>query len=305
MFISTDNGTVRGLVGDIEAVRLIGEAGFNGIDFTFYEMKPERNVLALSHDERYAAAMNIREKAEKYHLVFPQTHAPYDYCYGEGKDSVHYQEVIKSLEFSSWLGCKQVVIHTLKFVDGTTQERSDEINREFMRSFLPYAEKYDVNIGVENLFKPDIKRHCFTGQHETPEKMNAFVDSLESNRFRVCCDLGHAAITGVEPQDFILGMNAGRMTMLHVQDTNYLDDSHTIPFLGLHEWDKITDALAQINYEGFINLEVLHFYERFPQAMIPAALSMARESAAYLASQVEQKKQALAKISTSRNTGND
>lgn len=291
MLISTDNGTVRGLFGDLEAIRLIGKAGFNGIDFTFYGMKPERNVLALSQQERYKAAMQIREEAEKYGLVFPQTHAPYAYRYGEEKDSVNYQEVIRSLEFSSWLGSRQVVIHMLKFVDGTTQEQADAINREFLTGFLPYAEQFDVNIGVENLFKPDLKRNCYIGQHETPEKMNAFVDSLHSERFRVCCDLGHNAITGVEPQDFIRGMSPERMTMLHVHDTNYLEDSHTIPFLGLHEWEKITDALAAIDYRGFMNLEVLHFYESFPPQLIPAALSMAYETAAYLAEKVESKKQ--------------
>lgn len=287
MLISTDNGTVRGLFGDIEAVRMISKAGFDGIDFTFYEMKPERNVLALPQKERYKTAMQIREEAEKCGLVFPQTHAPYAYRYGEGKDSVNYQEVVKSLEFSSWLGCKQSVIHTLVFPAGTTQEQADEINRGFLTSFLPYAEQYDVNIGVENLFKPDAKRKCFIGRHETPEKMNAFVDSLQSERFRVCCDVGHAAITGVEPQDFIRKMSPDRLTMLHIHDTNYREDSHTIPFLGLQDWEEITDALAAIDYHGFMNLEVLHFYESFPPKLIPAALSMAYETAAYLVKKVE------------------
>ena len=40
-----------------------------------------------------------------------------------------------------------------------------------------------------------------------------------------------------------------------------------------------------------MNLEVLGFYRKFPQNMVPAALKMAAESARYLADMVEEKKQ--------------
>lgn len=290
MLISTDNGTARNLVGDIEAVRMIGEAGFNGIDFTFYDMTPDSDILALPEQKRYALAMKIREVAAKYNIAFPQSHTPYAYKFGEGKDSVHYQEVVKALQFSSWLGCPQSVIHTLKWPHGQkSEEEINDINREFLKSFLPYAEEYNVDIGVENLFIYDSKRACFFGQHDTPTKMNAFVDSLESNRFKVCCDLGHAALVGVEPEDFIAGMTSDRLTMLHVHDTSYKQDSHTIPYLGKQDWEKTTDAIAAIGFKGYMNLEVLHFYESFPVEMLPAAMRMARDSARFLADKVEAK----------------
>lgn len=291
MKISTDNGTVRNILGDLNALRMIAEAGFDGIDYTFYGIDPGFNVLALPQEERYAMAMRLRELADKYGIAFPQSHAPNAYQYGESKEEKHYQDVIRSLEFSAWLGCPQIVIHTLKFPRSKySEQQSDELNREFMRGFLPLAEKLDISIGVENLFQYDVKRQCFTGEHETPEKMNAFVDSLESPRFLVCCDLGHAAITGVEPERFIAGMDAKRMTMLHVHDTDYLEDSHTIPYLGKHDWDAVTDALAAMNFQGYMNLEVLHFYERFPVGLLPEALRMAVATARNLANQVESKK---------------
>ena len=291
MKISTDNGTVRNALGDLEALRLIAGAGFDGVDYTFYETAPQFDVLALPKEERYAMAMRLRELAQKHGMAFPQSHAPYAYQYGEEKEGKHYQEVLRSLEFSAWLGCRQVVIHTLKLPRSRfSEQQSDDINRGFMRGFLPLAEELDIDIGVENLFQYDPKRRCFTGEHETPEKMNAFVDSLESSRFRVCCDLGHAAITGVEPERFIAGMNARRMTMLHVHDTNYLEDSHTIPYLGKHNWEAITDALAAVDFQGYFNLEALHFYEQFPVDMLPHALRLAAETARCLAAQVEAKR---------------
>ena len=236
-------------------------------------------------------ALRLRELADKYGLAFPQAHAPYAYKYGEDYQGEHYQEVLRSLEFSSWLGCRQIVIHTLKFPrEEMSEQQSNDINRAFLRSFLPTAEENNIDIGVENLFQYDFKRRCYYGQHGTPREMNDFVDSLGSPRFKVCCDLGHAAITGTEPEDFIAGMTAQRMTMVHVQDTDYLDDSHTIPYLGKQNWDAVAAALAAIDYQGYMNLEVLHFYERFPAELLLHALRLAADVARRLAEMVEEKR---------------
>ena len=288
MFISTDNGTVRNIVGDRAALRMISEVGFNGIDYTFYAMEPGQDIFELPEEKRYALAMQLREDAEKYGIAFPQSHAPFDYQYGEDRSGKNYQGIVKALQFSGWLGCPQCVIHTLKFPrTEMSDEQSDEINREFLHSFLPKCEEYNVDIGVENLFQYDSKRKYYYGHHGTPESMNAFVDSLESPRYKVCCDLGHASLVGVEAEDFIAGMNADRLTMLHVQDIDYLDDSHTIPYLGKQNWDAIAASLAKIGFRGYMNLEVLHFYEQFPADLLPVALRCAADVARQVAAKVD------------------
>jgi len=291
MKISTDNGTIRNAIGDIEAIRMISEAGFDGIDYTFYEMVPERDIFELSDDALHGLAQDVNEACAKYGITVPQSHAPYFYKFGESKDAKTYRDVIKSLRFSAEIGCKQVVIHTLKFPRGEmSRQQSDEINREFMLGFLPLAEELDIDIGVENLFQRDVKCRCYYGQHGTPAEIKAFVASIDSPRYKVCCDLGHAAITGTEPEAFIAGMDNKLLTMLHVHDTSYLEDSHTIPYLGRQNWDAITDALAAIDFKGYMNLEVLHFYEHFPVDMLPSALRMAADTAKKLALMVDSKR---------------
>ena len=295
MLISTDNGTIRNEYGDLEALRLIHEAGFDGIDYTFYGIDPSNDILNLRDKERYALAMQLREYAEKVGLTFPQAHAPLAMKYDEDYESKNYQDILRSLEFSYWLGIKQIVIHTLRYPREDLSIDSDAENRVFMRSFLPYAEKYDLDIGVENLFTHDLKRQCFFGRHDTPKWINTFMDSLESPRFKACCDLGHCAITGTEPESFISGMDPKRLTMLHVQDTDYKHDSHILPYMGKQNWDKITDAIAQIDFKGYMNLEVLHFYEMFPRELLPQALLLAAGVARRLANEVEAKKEVLKK----------
>ena len=38
MRISTDNGPIRNMFGDVKAVEMIAAAGFEGIDYTFYDI---------------------------------------------------------------------------------------------------------------------------------------------------------------------------------------------------------------------------------------------------------------------------
>lgn len=295
MLISTDNGTIRNAYGDLAALRLIHEAGFDGIDYTFYGIDPADDILNYPDEQRYALAMKLREYAEKVGLAFPQSHAALAMKYDEDKDSKNYKDILRSMEFAHWLGCKQIVIHTLRYPRETYPDLYNEYNRKFMLGFLPLAEEYDLDIGVENLFYRDTRRACYEGRHNTPTSMNAFVDSLGSDRFKVCCDLGHAAITGEEPELFIAAMNNQRMTMLHVQDTDYQGDRHVLPFMGKQNWDAITDALAAIDFQGYFNLEVLHFYEMFPRDLLPSALRLAADAARHLAQEVEKKKAKLKK----------
>jgi len=292
MIISTDNGTARNLFGDVEALRMIRDAGFDGIDYTFYDMVPAYDILALPDTDRRALADDIAACAKEVGLTFPQAHAPYLYQLKESRDSKHYVDVIRSFEYCAHIGCKQMVIHTLKFPLSVKKDEVDRLNVEYLRSFLPYAEEFDVNIGVENLFLHDTKRACFFGQHGTPEEMNAFVDRLNSPRFVTCCDLGHCALTGCEPQDFIAGMSPDRLTMLHVQDLDYRDDRHWLPYAGKLDWEAITASLAKIGFRGSMNLEVLHFYDRFPQDLQADALRLAAKTARRLAGMVERGQQA-------------
>ena len=293
MIISTDNSVIRAAVGDAESIRLIAEAGFDGIDYSFYGMGPVYDILAKSDGERELIAAEIKDCARRQGIVFPQCHAELKYAYGTiGSDESDpvFQRVVRSMEYSARIGCPQIVIHTARCPLDMPDEEADAINRDFLRLFLPYAEKFGLYIGVENLFKHDKPNARFIGRQHTAEWMNRFVDSLGSDLFRVCLDVGHAAVCGSDPAVFAEGMSPERMTMLHVQDTDFKGDRHWLPFLGKHDWDAFTTALAKIGYKGPMNLEVLHFYDRFTPDLWPEALALAAAAARKLAAEVDRKK---------------
>jgi sugar phosphate isomerase/epimerase len=298
MIISTDNSVMRYAFGDKESIRMCKEAGFDVIDYSLFKMQPENDILNLPDEERKALAYDLRNYAEKIGISFPQAHSDFELKYGEGKDHIHYHNLLRSLEFASWMGIPQIVVHTVK--NGIPDDVDVDVqayNRPFFSELIPIAEKLNIKIGMENLFrmKPN-GNFNYIGVLGTAEEMNTYRDSFNTDVFVTCFDIGHAAIVGVDPAEFIRGMSKDKLTMLHVQDTDFKADKHWLPYMGKHDWDSITSALAEIGYDNNMNLEVLHFYDRFKDHdLMQSSLCHAAKVARYLADEVEAKKLALAK----------
>ena len=86
------------------------------------------------------------------------------------------------------------------------------------------------------------------------------VEDLQTKQNLACLDLGHSSIAGREAQDCIKVLGK-RLGALHVHDNDYLDDMHTLPGLSEMNWEEITKALADVDYEGDFTLETDHFFD--------------------------------------------
>ena len=69
--------------------------------------------------------------------------------------------------------------------------------------------------------------------------------------------------------------------------TDLMRDSHMLPYLGKHNWDDITKALAEADYQGDFSLEVFNFTRNIPKEELPLALKLASRIAHYLIDWVE------------------
>ena len=103
----------------------------------------------------------------------------------------------------------------------------------------------------------------------------------------MCCDLGHAAITGLAPETYIGGMDNRHLLSLHVQDTDFKGDRHILPYEGKQDWDAICRSLAAIDYRGDFSFEILHYIDKYPPELIPAALEFAVKVGRALIARVE------------------
>ncbi len=278
MRLSIETWVPQNAVGYESGLRMIADAGFDCCDFSYYgfnslggSVSPEEDLLGEDWKER---AETLRRILDETGLRCNQAHAPFRFTRENviGGGDPEWTKIVRSIRSAAILGAEQIIVHTV----GNERDRDFEaFNLEFYRSFQPVCAESGIRIGVENLFFRDLKRRCFPGKLGTPEKLTAFLHQLDPRCFTACVDLGHAALTGQEPEEFLAGMSADDLGALHVHDNRYLDDDHLLPWNGDFRWDAIVSALAGIGYRGDLTLEVLGFLKRYDTEMLPAALRYA------------------------------
>ena len=75
--------------------------------------------------------------------------------------------------------------------------------------------------------------------------------------------------------DFIKDVNPGILKALHVQDNDYMEDRHILPYTGKLNWEAIMKSLKKAEYTGDLTLEIIKFLDKFPNELLPETLKFA------------------------------
>ena len=286
MKLSVENYDVRQKVGEEQALRLIAQAGFDCIDYSFYWQPDDWEVLGDGYREY---AQTFRQLLQREGLECNQAHAPFRLRYNEpwNMDNPHYREIVRAIESAAIMGARQIVVHALTVPLEDRETNFEELNLAYYRSLEPVCQKAGIRIAVENLWQSDQQRKCFRGVLGTPRELNRFLNELNSPWFVACVDVGHASITDTEPQTFIREMQPELLKALHIQDTDYLGDRHLLPFAGDFNWAAIMESLKEKGYDGDLTLEIVRFFKTLPDALLPDALRYAASVGRYLISVFE------------------
>ena len=187
------------------------------------------------------------------------------------------------------MGIRNIVVHPVQHLTyAKEKQRLWEENLAFYRSLIPYCEEYGIRVCAENMWQYDNKRRYIVDSVcSQPEEFCGLLDALDSPWIVGCLDLGHCALVGVEPEDFIRAMGKERLQALHVHDVDYLHDCHTMPFTKNLNWEAITRALAEIGYEGDFTFEADSFYEGFPPQLVPDACKLMERTGRYLVGRIQ------------------
>jgi len=282
MKLSIETYVMRHRFGDVKAIEMISKAGFDALDYSYYWVDEDSPILG---DGYIDYAKSIKECLEKNNIVCNQAHAPIDRLkYGMNFDmsEPYYREIVRAIDAAAILGAKCIVVHAIHVPTEIEDVDFEEYNLKFYKSLEPYCEKAGIKIAVENLFSYDAKRDCNWGVLATPELLSGFIKKLNSRNFVACIDVGHAALTGLEPERFISKMDQGVLQALHIQDTDYLRDRHIVPFMGNLNWDAIMSALKKINYDGELTFEVFCYLNNLPDELVQNALCYIVEIGKYL-----------------------
>lgn len=244
-------------VGLERTIEIFAQAGFQGIEFN----NDRKEFYTHEHDRSYYEA--IRQKTEALGLNFPQAHMPFP---SSGMDvdltRQRFYEITNAMEYASWLGVKNVVVHPCGHL--SWQENWDammEYNVDFYRRLAPYAKKFGLQIAIENI-NGTVTRNA--------EGMNDLLNRLNDDVFVVCYDVGHAHIAGQGAADMIRKIG-NRIKCTHIHDNDGVHDSHTLPYYGDIDWEAVTQALADIGYEGNVNYEAGNFVANVPAELMPQA----------------------------------
>ena len=276
MRLSMETYGLRRRYGDFEAARLIREAGFDCVDYSCYYWKEQAYALEDGYREY---ARSLRAHLDGLGLACNQSHAPFNTKYGQPFELScdTFRNVTRAMEVASILGAEQIVIHSIAMPSELTEdtEATHAYAMEYYRALLPYAEEFGIRIAVENLFVRHKERFVYSGRLNRPDTLSRVVRELDSPWVTACLDMGHAAMVGYEPEDFVRGMDKGALGAVHFQDGDYIEDRHTLPYLGQYHWAEIMKALAETGYRGDLTFEIYKFYQNLPDEAIPHALKMA------------------------------
>ena len=285
MLFSTNTSALSQKFGYAKYTELLCKAGFPALDFSFFSYAQEE--IPAGADE---LMRELRAIADSHGVIFNQAHAPFGGGY-EKYTSIRVPLMPEVFRLSSILGVRQIVIHPLQkgYYAGHEKELFEE-NLAFYRSLAPYAKEHGLRIAIENMWR----RHERSGYIiddvlAPPEELRDMYDALDdSETFTVCLDVGHVTLCSHrEPADAIRILGRDRLGALHVHDTDYRDDLHTLPYMGKIDWESVISALAEIDYKGELTLEASNFQRNVPEALLPAALRYMAETAAYLAERIE------------------
>ncbi len=286
MRLSVESAEVCARFGDEEGLRLIKNAGFDAVDFSYCGLPENSPALGEGYREY---AQKLRKYMDELGLVCNQAHAPFSLARNEKLDmsELHYSEIVRSIEAAAILGAEQIVVHPIYVPVGETVNgiSYEDYNHMYYKSLEPYCKEFGIKIAVENMFYYDAKRRYRRGMLHTPEALTAIVKGLDSPCFVACLDIGHLAITSEEePETVIRRMEPSVLRALHIHDNDYIKDKHILPFTGDINWKATMLALKEIGYTGDLTYEIGTYLKKFPKKLIPDALKLAESAGRYLVS---------------------
>ena len=244
-------------------LKIIKKAGFDAYDYTMYDMgeKLNKKVNFAFMDNYKEKALELRKYADSIGLICNQAHAifPSFFLGNEDLTKKKIKQTIRCMEIAAILGAKIIVVHP-------ENNATPEENMVFYKNLEPYCRKYNIKIGIENMWNwksGDVV--CSEAACSYPDNFVRHLQLLNSPWFVACVDIGHAEMMPNTSAPEMIRKLGCYVQALHIHDNDKIRDCHQIPFSNKVDFSAIVEALKEINYQGDITLEVDTFACFFPK----------------------------------------
>ncbi len=262
MYLSTSNGVLLEMYDTIgETVEHLSKAGFTHMDVSFFSsFMPGSPYFTDAYKD---AIRDYKEAFARFNMTPVQCHEPAGNLLGEDGGAFYMKKTPRSIEMAAKIGCPSITIHPGTPLTPMTREEFVEKNIEFFKKLLPTAERYGIELLLENIgFKYPIDPHFTT----TAEDLNVIIDEIGHPLFKANWDVGHAHTNGLSQYDEVKRLDS-RLRGIHVHDnagfTRFEEngriargDMHLAPTLFSADFDGLIRGLIETEYEGTFNFEV-------------------------------------------------
>ncbi len=269
--------------------KMYKDAGIGAVDYNFdcvfegylIRSKKQFPLFDSGIDKMAEHFKAIKTAADKYGIVFGQTHAPFssqlvggDTCYNAYLKDL----IIACIKMTAVLGAPYIVIHPV-FADNLKQltpEEEHRLNIDFYSSLIPALKENGVVACLENMWVGG-KSKIYGAICSDMDEANEYIDELNEiageQLFGFCYDSGHATLVGQDHRKNLKRI-ARNLKALHLHDVDGLHDNHTLPFYGITDWEYLMKALSEIGYSGTLNFEASYGWQNIPAETRGAALNL-------------------------------
>jgi len=286
MLISTQTSHAVGRLGYEQGILTLKNAGYDCLDLSLFEMIRDDSIY-IAGDWR-AAVKERKAFADANGIKFNQSHAPFSFAWADEniRENIAKPRVEQSLEVSAMMGVDIVVVHPLHWMPYLGHEKEAfDLNVAYYKSLVPLARQLGVRIALENMWQKEVKRKCICTDVAGFAKDHAdIIDAIDSEYVVACLDVGHCSLVGEEAEDTIRVLGHDRLKSVHLHDNDYQGDRHTLPGLGMMNWDNIMKAFDDIKYDGEFTYEADNFLKGFDNDYFPKAVEFMVQTARHLIS---------------------
>ncbi len=234
------------------AMEHLRAAGFRYADYSFGSDHNGRTGIYSEGRERHLAA--VAQTADRLGLRLVQAHSPMGKPLND-PDGSFLADTILCVEACGRWGIPNLVVHS-GYLPNLSKAETFARNRDFLLPILREAEKYGVNILVEN-FNRMYKEEVYWIDN-APDLLT-MIETVDHPLFHAVWDTGHANLQPM-PQDEAIRILGSHIRALHVHDNLGDKDSHLLPFQGTMDMDSVLCGLRDIDYTGYFTFEVGRFF---------------------------------------------
>lgn len=291
MKLSTQTDNFSKLYGDHDAIQMLARIGYDALDYSMFGLAKTDHPLVKEDYKEYAAS--LKRTADENNIFFNQSHAPFP-VYKNGDELFNEKMIdvtIRALEITSIVGGEIMIVHPYTLRKEDNYDKQKEINMNLYNRLLPYCKKFNVKIALENMWEWDSEnKRVKKAACSTAEEFTDYLDSLDKDYFTACVDIGHGEMEGAgsSSAELIRTLGHDRLKSLHVHDNDKVSDLHMMPYAGKINWEEITSALKEINYDGILTLEADNYLRKFPKELCVNAARLMHDVGRFLALKLEE-----------------